>query len=111
MDEVERRLATLMLVGELRRMRQDQPEQTTLRLVSDGWELCGGNLTQPLPVSVDLAYEISGCDQTVLDKTRQLCGTLRLRAKRNPVAQEQLENLRAGLEKARAVKADRDGQG
>jgi hypothetical protein len=101
-----KRLTTFWLLGSLLR-EQEHPAQPELRLTRDGWEVRGGDLKEPLPVHADMAYEMSGFDQRVLDETRRLCGELRFPAKRSHVIRQQLADLRAGLERARAVKAAR----
>jgi hypothetical protein len=100
------RLATYALLGAMLR-EQEHPSQTELRLTRDGWEARGGELEQPVPLTVDQAYEVSGFDQRVLDETRKLCGDLRFSAKKRPAVRERLDGLRAGLERARAIKAER----
>jgi len=76
-------------------------------LTTDGWEV---RITgEPaLPVHVDLAYEATGYNQTVLDETRKLCGVLRSRPKHDHETATILQDLRAGLERARAMKARRE---
>lgn len=104
--DVTKRLTTYMLLGQMLR-EQEHPSQPELRLTRDGWEVRGGDLKEPLPVHPDMAYEMSGFDQRVLDETRRLCGELRFPAKKNRVIREQLDDLRAGLRRAAAIKAAR----
>lgn len=110
MSEIEKRLVSYLMLAQMhqRSLEPQKPEQTELRLVNDGWEMWGGEIDQPIPVSVEMAYEASGFDQRVLDKTRQLCGDLRAKARRSPATREQLEDLRASLAKAREVKAQHE---
>lgn len=106
-DLIRKRLATYGLLGQMWR-EQQIPAQTEIRLTADGWELFGGEIRdKPLPVHVDMAYELAGYDQQVLDKTREMCGRLRIRAKKDKRAAEILSDLRAGLERARIAKANR----
>lgn len=106
-SDVAKRLTTYMMLGAMLR-EQEHPAQLELRLTRDGWEVRGGDLEEPVPVHVDMAYEMSGFDQRVLDETRKLCGELRIPAKKSRVIREQLDDLRAGLERARAMKAERN---
>lgn len=105
-SDVARRLTAFVLLGAMLGERE-HPALTELRLTRDGWEMRGGELKEPIPVHVDMAYEVSGFDQRVLDETRKLCGELRFPAKKNRVIREQLEDLRAGLTRARTMKANR----
>lgn len=75
-------------------------------LADDGWEIRSES-GEFVPVHADLAYEASGYDQAVLDETRKLCDVLRIRAKTNLEAAIILVELRAGLERARHIKAQR----
>lgn len=106
-DAAIKRLTTYMVLGALLR-EQEHPTSPELRLTQDGWEVRGGDLKEPLPVHADIAYEMSGFDQRVLDETRKLCGELRFPAKKNRVIRQQLGDLRSGLARARALKAARD---
>lgn len=78
-----------------------------LRLTVDGWEVVTPEAAEPIPVHTDLAYEMSGFDQAVLDATRKLCGELRFTAKKHAPTAEILEDLRAGLRRAAAMKQER----
>ena len=106
-SEVAKRLTTFMMLGAMLR-EQEHPTNHELRLTRDGWEVRGGDLEKPLALSVDLAYEMSGYDQRVLDETRKLCGDLRFPAKKNKRLAEDLADLRAGLARARQMKAARN---
>lgn len=81
---------------------------TMLVLRQDGWEMRGGTLDEPLPVSVVLAYEISKYNQRVLDETRKKCGEIRFAAKKSKPLAERLERLRTELRDAQAEKARRE---
>jgi hypothetical protein len=105
--DIEKRLVTYMMLAHFHDQANAKPKHTELRLVKDGWEVWGGEVEEPIPVHPDYAYEISGYDQRVLDETRRLCGEMRARAKRSKVARKQLEDLRAGLARAREIKAKR----
>jgi hypothetical protein len=84
----------------------DMLRDATLELLEDGWQVAGPNLRLPIPLSVALAYEMSGYGQDVLDETRHLCGILRLR-RGDKTAQENLTLLRKQLADARKVKEAR----
>jgi hypothetical protein len=88
-----------------------------LELTDDGWQVYDGESPTPTPVSVSLAYEIAqrdGHGQDVLDQTRQLCGKLRLDAKRRDGrgrrAAQNLLSLRDGLAAARAIRNTTGGE-
>jgi hypothetical protein len=83
----------------------------TLELTVDGWQVNDPRSAQPLPVHVDFAWEIAersspGAGDEIMDATRRLCGQLRTEAKRDPVARQTLNDLRAGMERVRATKRE-----
>lgn len=106
-DEMtHKRLITFMMLGQMMK-EQEHPSEPELRLTNQGWEVHGGDYEHVL-LPVNLAYEVSGFDQKVLDATRKLCGDLRSAAKKSNHVNETLKELRAGLVEAAKVKAQRE---
>lgn len=115
-DDVLDRLTTLAMLGHALREARTPPP-AALELTLDGWQVWDGESFDPVPVHADMAWVIAernerGSGEEILNRTRQLCGDLRIASKRRHVCatkrreyEQTLADLRAGLKRVRDARA------